>query len=162
VKKLLDKAKNVSSDKKTNEPLKKISKLQKNAEIVVGELKAKLEKILTDNCDTFREEESFKVRPGYGPDKFYLNQVEGSYEDSLQLLIHYILYEDGLYKKFLTKKQLASCEEVINEYPESIYGSDDDSLQQLLDEIYSDSIRFVGNKLLSLGFGVEDEFKDYI
>jgi hypothetical protein len=101
------------------------------------------------------------VRPGYGPDKFYLNQVEGSYEDNLQLLIHYILYEDGLYKKFLTKKQLASCEEVINEYPESIYGSDDDSLQQLLDEIYSGSIRFVGNKLLSLGFDVGNDFEEY-
>jgi hypothetical protein len=154
--------KSISANAKENEPSENLANSQQNAKTISEEVITKLEKIITDNCDGFREEENFKVRPGYGPDKFYLNQVEGSYEDSLQLLIHYILYEEGLYKKFLTKNQMADCETVISDDPDSIYGSDDEDIQEKLDNIYGDSIGFVGKKLLSLGFDVGDDFEEYL
>ena len=47
---------------------------------------------------------SFKVRPGYGYDKFYLDWVDGSYDMSLQSLVNFILYEKKFYKKLLSKE----------------------------------------------------------
>lgn len=124
-----------------------------------------LEKIIKENLDSFRKEESFKVRPGYGYDKFYLDWVEGSYDMSLQSLIHYILYEEGVYKKILSAQEYADMESVVREYPESLYKPDMDEneeLLMLLDEIYWESIRFVGERLVVLGFNVEDEFAEYM
>jgi hypothetical protein len=56
---------------------------------------------------------------------------------------------------------------VIQNHPESIYYPDGDSdedleLQDLLDEIYFESIILVGKKLNSLGLDVKHYFRDYI
>ncbi len=164
--KLLNKAKtNVIIDEPEKVTFKKKTKLQKNTEVVQVQLKAILEKLIVNNSDSFLKNKSYKVRPPYGPGKFYLNHVEGTYEDSLQLLIHYILYEENLYNKILSKKQMASCKQVVINYPESIYGpgeDEDGSIQELLDNIYHDAIRYVGNKLLSLGFNVDDDFAEFM
>ena len=125
-----------------------------------------LAKIIFENLENFRATESFKVRPGYGYDKFYLDWVEGSYDMSLQGLIHYIMYEDGFYKKILNNSQYADMEKVIEDCPESIYGPTDEDenyeeLQEELDSIYWESITFVGKKLLGLGFDVEETFSEY-
>lgn len=127
-----------------------------------------LEKIITTNLTRFKEEGTFKVRPGYGYDKFYLDRVDGSYDMSLQGLIHYILHDDGHYKKFLSKKQLQDVDEVIKESPESIYSPDDDDeayeeiQSDYLDFIYANSIQFVANQLIQKGFDVEETFSDYM
>jgi hypothetical protein len=57
---------------------------------------------------------------------------------------------------------MADCETVISDDPDSIYGSDDEDIQEKLDNIYGDSIGFVGKKLLSLGFDVGDDFEEYL
>ena len=128
-----------------------------------------LDKIITDNINHFREEGDFKVRPGYGYDKFYLDWVDGSYGMSLQSLIHYIMYEDGIYKKILNKNQYARLIHVVNEQPESIFGADesiDENYSQLqydfLDYFYYTPIKFVYDKLTSLGFDVSDAFCEYL
>ena len=128
-----------------------------------------LDKIITANIDHFREEGNFKVRPGYGYDKFYLDWVDGSYDMSLQSLIHYIMYEDGIYKKILNKNQYARLLHVVNEQPESIFGADesiDENYSQLqydfLDYFYYTPIKFVYDKLTSLGFDVSDAFCEYL
>lgn len=128
-----------------------------------------LDKIITANIDHFREEGNFKVRPGYGYDKFYLDWVDSSYDMSLQSLIHYIMYEDGIYKKILNKNQYARLLHVVNEQPESIFGADesiDENYSQLqydfLDYFYYTPIKFVYDKLTSLGFDVSDAFCEYL
>lgn len=128
-----------------------------------------LDKIITGNIGHFREEGDFKVRPGYGYDKFYLDWVDGSYDMSLQSLIHYIMYEDGIYKKILNKNQYARLLHVINEQPESIFSADeliDENYSQLqydfLDYFYYTPIKFVYDKLMSLGFDVSYAFSEYL
>ena len=64
---------------------------------------------------------TFKVRLNYGPGKFYLDRVEGSYEYSLQNLIHHMLWEDGHYVSFLNARQLKEVEEIVNDEPNGIY-----------------------------------------
>ena len=110
----------------------------------------------------FAEENTFKVRPGIAYDKFYLNWIDGSYDMSLQGLIHHFMFEKKLYHKFLTKEQLESCTKVVNDLPESIYSPDEGSERDLLDEIQSSIITFVGKKLIDLGFDVKETFKEYL
>ena len=68
---------------------------------IIQTVKDILSGIIDDYSDSFIEEENFKVRPGYGYDKFYLNWVDQSYDMSLEGLIHYILFEEELYNEFL-------------------------------------------------------------
>jgi hypothetical protein len=126
-----------------------------------------LSNIIDSNIKSFRKEKSFKVRPNYGYDKFYLDHVDGSYDMSLQSLIHYIMYEEGVYKKILNKIQYEQLEKIIKKNPSSIYSPDfEDSdygeIQNTLDTIYSRSIQFVGRRLLELGFDVKRSFADYL
>jgi len=68
-----------------------------------------LGEIIEENIDNFRDAnksedndyDSFEVSPGYGNNLFYLEKIDGSYYQSLYGLIHYIMYEEGLYKNFL-------------------------------------------------------------
>ncbi len=120
--------------------------------------------IIDDNHPN--DSDSFKVRPDYGYAKYYLTHVEGDYDMSLHSLIHYILYEEQLYNKFLTSKRLNDVKEVIKEYPESIYSPDCDEegyeiVQDSLDWIYYKTISFVGKRLKELGYDVS-EFDDYL
>jgi len=133
-------------------------------------------KIIEENVDNFKKEGDFKVHPGYGYDKFYLDRIEGSYDMSLQSLIHYIMYEDGFYKSILTEQEYAAMENVIENYPDAIYSPqepdedyddydedyDYEESQQQLDEIYYDAIVLVGNKLSELGFDVGETFSEYL
>jgi hypothetical protein len=126
-----------------------------------------LKDIIKDFAPHFKEEGSFKVRPGFGYDKFYLDWIDGSYDMSLQSLIHYILYEKGHYKKFLSKTQLKDLENVIKDYPDSIYSPSDNDADyeaiqyDILDPVYSECIRFVGRELIKKGFDVRSTFSDY-
>ena len=123
--------------------------------------------IIDDSKERFKRDGVFKVRPGYGYDKFYLDSIDGSYDMSLQGLIHYIMYEEGIYKKFLNSKQYSELELVIEKQPEGIYSpnDEDDNYEDVDDTlaiIYSKSIRFVGKTLIELGFNVEETFEEYL
>ena len=110
----------------------------------------------------FREENTFKIRPGVAYDKFYINQVEGSYDMSLQGLLHHYLWENELYHLFLSDEELETCRQVVEEQPEYIFGPDDGKTQEIIDEIQYKAISFVGKKLIELGFDVEQDFESYL
>ena len=59
---------------------------------IIKRVKMILNEIIESNKDYFREINSFKVRPGYG------------YDMSLQGLIRYIMYEEGIYKEIINEK----------------------------------------------------------
>ena len=121
-------------------------------------------------------EGDYKVRPGYAYDKFYLNWVDGSFDMSLHGLIHHImaseyhhsidLHEEKLYNLFLNKRQIKSMEDVVENYPESIYRPEYESkikehekenelVNNTLDLIYNISIKYIGQILLDTGADVE-------
>ena len=137
----------------------------KKAEII-SFISKKLIEIIYDNLDSLHEGD-FKIRPGYGYDKFYLNRVDGTYDMSLQGLIHYILYEELIYRDILNLDQYAKCRLVIQNHPESIYypngeSADDIKVSELLDYIYSYSIFSIGHFMISIGLDVSQDFKDYL
>jgi hypothetical protein len=133
---------------------------------IISFINKKLIEIIYDNLDSLKEGD-FKVRPGYGYDKFYLNRVDGSYDMSIQGLIHYLLYEELIYRDILNLDQYAKCRLVIQNHPESIYYPDDNSaddikVRELLDFIYSYSIFSIGHFMISIGLDVSQDFKDYL
>lgn len=150
---------------KSNTPQKgSVKKL--NKEEVIEQVNAILNKIITENVDSIKSTTSFKVRTGYSYDKFFLDKIEGSFDESLQGLIHHILYTEGLYKHFLSNDQFKCCELIVKSEPESIYSTTGNSkkaeaTQEILDDIYWDCITNVANKLNLHGFDVS-QFSDYL
>ena len=62
----------------------------------------------------------------------------------------------------LNEDEIKTCEAVVENSPESIYAAKDEGTQTMLDEIQSQTIEFVGKKLIDLGFDVKNIFKEYI
>jgi hypothetical protein len=139
-----------------------------NCDLIINLIKPKLSKIIDSNIAEFRSSGSFKVRPGYGYDKFYLDRIDGSYDMSLYSLIHYIMYEDDLYALFLNQTQMKDLKGVIKNTPESIYSLEDGDKDhdfinyEILDNVYHQLIVFVGQKLIDLGFDVREDFSEYL
>ena len=131
-----------------------------------------LEKLIEKNKGNFKEQGDFVVRPGIAYDRFDLTAVQGSYDMSLQGLVHHFLYEKGHYKKLLPADEFKKCEATVKKHPESIYGPETDEgfsrskilrnegLQDTLDEIHNAALMAVGRKLKSLKFEIPDEFKE--
>lgn len=96
---------------------------------------------------------SYKVRPGYAYDKFYLNRITGNYDMSLQGLIHHMMNEEGIYRRFLNSEELNEVQECVSENPEGIWGVADldspegEQTQEILDTIYATCIKHVGGRL---------------
>jgi|TARA_B110000114_G_scaffold157745_1_gene172512 hypothetical protein len=141
--------------------------------MIVNKINIELSRIIFESTDEFNSSEQAKVRPGYGPDKFYLDKIDGAYDSSLQSLIHNILWEKKLYHKFLTKRQLMDVERVIKEEPGSIYKPDlddestseeefeqDEALDESLDALYWRVITYVGGELSEFDFFDNSEFED--
>lgn len=141
--------------------------------MIVNKINIELSRIIFESTDEFNSSEQAKVRPGYGPDKFYLDKIGGAYDSSLQSLIHHILWEKKLYHKFLTKRQLMDVERVIKEEPGSIYKPDlddestseeefeqDEALEESLDALYWRVITYVGGELSEFDFFDNSEFED--
>ena len=133
---------------------------------IVNKVTKILNRIIEENSESLYQFE-FKVRPGYGYDKSYLNHTDGSYDMSLQSLIHFIVAEEGIYKQILNEDQFAKCMKVIKEEPEAIYSPSGDSvedleIQDLLDAIYDKSIAFTGRTLIAMGLDVYQDFEDYL
>ena len=135
---------------------------EKNVKKIHLNLEKFFDVLIENHEDYFREENTFKVRPGVAYDKFYINQIEGSYDMSLQGLIHHYLWENELYHLFLSDEELETCEQVVNEQPEYIFGPDSGETQEIIDEIQAKAIKFVGKKLIKLGFDVEQDFESYL
>ena len=134
-------------------------------EKVTETLNTILENIIEKNSDDFIKNSSFKVRPGYGPDKFYLDKANQDYESSLENLIHHILFEEELYNEFLNNRQLNDCSKVVKEHPDSIYRPNleneeisdrefelEEKASETLDNIYVGVLEFVENKLWAYDF----------
>jgi len=133
---------------------------------IISKVTKILDKIISENTQSLLQGD-FLVRPNYGYQKFYLNWVSGSYDMSLQSLIHYILYEEEIYQNILSEKQYTNCLYVIKNNPEAIYYPDDNSdedfeVQEMLDTIYYKSISYTGKKLIAMGLNVFHDFKDYL
>jgi hypothetical protein len=113
-----------------------------------------LDRIIRENKKQFKDKGVFLVRPGYSYNKFYLDKTEGSYDSSLQGLIHHIMYKKGCYKTFLTVSEYADLKNVIKDYPESIYAPDNDSKNyekvqfKILDVVYQKCLAHVEKSLL--------------
>ena len=142
-------------------------------DVIIDQVNVELSRIISENKDEFNSSEQTKVRPGYGPDKFYLDKIDGAYDSSLQSLIHYILWEKKLYHKFLTERQLLDVTRVINDEPDNIYRPDlddestsdeefeqDQALDESLDTLYWQVITHVGEKLSEFDFFDNSEFDD--
>jgi len=122
-----------------------------------------LEKIIDENRDNFKEQEDFVVRPDIAYDRFDLTAIDGSYDMSLAGLVHHFLYEKGHYEKMLPDNEFEECENIVKNYPENIYGpEDDENIQSNLDELHHVARQTVGKKLKSLGFEIPDEFKQIL
>lgn len=124
-----------------------------------------LDGIINNNKDMFMDGD-FNIRPGYAYDKFYMDRVDGSYDMSLQGLIHHIMYEHAVYESILSKKGLNDCGDIVKTNPESIYGpdSDDDDfdeVQEMLDNIYYQCIKHVGMRFKKEGIK-SNSFSDYL
>ena len=120
-----------------------------------------LEKLIEKNKSNFKEQGDFVVRPGIAYDRFDLTAVQGSWDMSLQGLVHHFLYEKGHYKKLLPADEFKKCEATVNKYPENIYTPDDNQdVQDTLDEIHNAALMAVGRKLKSLKFEIPDEFQE--
>tara|TARA_B100000768_G_C11222329_1_gene351131 strand:- start:578 stop:1060 length:483 start_codon:yes stop_codon:yes gene_type:complete len=142
-------------------------------DVVIDKVNVELSRIISNSADEFNSSKQTKVRPGYGPDKFYLDKIDGSYDSSLQSLIHYILWEKKLYHKVLTERQLADVKRVVREEPDYIYRPDlndestseeefqqDEALDDALDTLYGRVITHVGKKLSQFDFFDNSQFKD--
>jgi hypothetical protein len=128
-----------------------------------------LNQIIDEHVAKFKKSKEFKVTPNYGYKKFYLDKIDGSYDNSIYSLIHYIMYQEGIYNNFLNEDQLKELEMVIKEYPTSIYGpneEEDENYEEIqydfLDKVYSEGITCVAKRLLNEGFDVKDCFDDYL
>lgn len=137
-----------------------------SAEEIAAKVITYLDEIVDENIDDFDSDGSYKVRPDYGYGKFYLDSVDGSYDMSLQGLIHYIMHEEDIYEEFLNQVQLNAVQRCIDEYPEAIYAVDTsegngEEVESLLDDIYYRCINHVAKRLKSADLDIE-AFADYL
>lgn len=167
---------NASSDeveKKSGRDSEEKNSVSFDMAMIIDEINVELSRIISESADELNSSEQTKVRPGYGPNKFYLDKIDGEYDSSLQSLIHYILWQKRLYHKFLTERQLADVERVIKEDPDCIYRPDlddestsdeefqqDEALEELFDILYWQVITHVGVKLSEFNFFDNSKFED--
>lgn len=123
--------------------------------------------IIYENFDAIQDKKDYQLRPGYGYNKFYINKVEGGYKDSLHSLIHYILFEDLIYRDILNDDQYDQCMAVINNQLYEIYyprgDSDEDiDVKGLLDYIYKRTIFKIAQFLILIGLDVRYDFRNYL
>ncbi len=139
---------------------------------VIENLKNYFTEEIKEGKEVFLKQQNFKIRPGYGPDKFYLDRVQGSYEYSLQNLIHHILWEEDHYESFLNSRQLKDVKVAVDAEPDGIYGTgindnlsdseyeEDEVAQESLDIIYFQVIQHVGSLLEEFEFFNSSDFVD--
>lgn len=134
---------------------------------IVSFIYQKLFDIIYDNFDSIQDMKNYRLRPGYGYNKFFINKVEGGYKYSLQSLIHYILFENLIYRDILNDDQFDQCMGVIKNQPYAIFypGGDSDedfAVTELLDYIYTRTIFRIAQYLILIGLDVRYDFRKYL
>jgi hypothetical protein len=122
-------------------------------------------RIIYDNFDKIQDMKNYRLRPGYGYNRFFIYKVEG--DCSLQHLIHYILSEELIYRDILDDDQYDQCMGLIKNHPFAIYCPGDDSkedfeVKELLDYIYKRTIFRIAQFLILIGLDVRYDFRDYL
>ncbi len=106
----------------------------------------------------------YKVNTKFSDDSFYMNKVDGSFDESLHMLIHRIMYVEKHYLRFLDSELMNEVEED----PHSRWWVDSghkdyDLISDFLSDIYYDCIVNVYEYLTNkVGIDVKEEFKDYL
>ena len=121
--------------------------------------------IIYDNFDKIQDMKNYRLRPGYGYNRFFINKVEG--ECSLQSLIHYILSENLIYLDILNVYQNNQCMVIIKNQTYDIYyptgdSDEDNEVKELLDYIYNRTIFSVAQLLILIGIDVRYDFRNYL
>jgi len=140
---------------------------RQNKDEIVSFLYQKLFDIVYDKFEEIQDMKNYRLRPGYGYNKFFINKVEGGYECSLQSLIHYILFEHLIYRDILNEDQYDQCMGLIRNQPYAIYypgvDSDEDiEVTELLNYIYTRTIFMIAQFLILIGLDVRYDFRDYL
>ena len=114
--------------------------------------------------DYSKHEQGLKIRVDYGPGKFYLDEVDwhGTYEYTIQNLIHHIMWEKGYYKKFLSEDELKEVKTVIDEDRDNIYKSSDKKIQTMLNKIYENVIIETATQFKSKNYFSNDKYEAFI
>jgi len=162
--KAVTKKKTVKKSPSKKAPIKKQASAKKKTvstnDIIITHIKKVMTNIINGHLEQLREG-NLCVKPGYFDyDRFHLDRVDGSYQDSLYSLIHYIMYEDGLYKMILTPKEIIRLNQMVKDFPYSIYRSED--REELFDEIYYKSISFVAKTLKQKGIEFDEDLDEYL
>ena len=131
-------------------------------EEVLKEVQEFLGKLIDDNKDTLTKDNYFEVNTPIAYGTFRLGWIEGSYNESLQGLIHHYMYEKKIYHKILDKDKLKYVSEIVKDNPELIYHPGGEDQSDLIDEIYWECISFVGKKLTSMGHELDSAFEEYL
>tara|TARA_B100001564_G_scaffold355435_1_gene367736 strand:- start:59 stop:1168 length:1110 start_codon:yes stop_codon:yes gene_type:complete len=139
---------------------------------IVEKIIADLNDELLDIIEDYEEDFShyvetyhgLKIRVDYGPGKFYLNWVDfhGTYEYTIQNLIHHIMWEKDYYKRFLSEDQLEEVQKVIEDDRDNIYKSSDSKIQSTLDRIYETVIIETAIRFKDREYFSNEEFDDFI
>ena len=104
--------------------------------------------------------------PQYGCGTFYLHKIDGSYFQSLQQLIYYIMVDVGIYNELLTKDQLKVLHKLIKKDPRSIYKMNEDDkdyseeIYELIQTLEYESCAYVGYRLDKKGYILNEDFID--
>ena len=125
-----------------------------------------LRNIVIESLDELKEctqnERSYKVRPDYGPSKFYLDwsKPEGrggqmGYDSSVQSLITWILYEDGIMQNALTDHEFEEFKARLAEDPDQLWTPADGNRRDWMNELYKYSIEYLAYTLDQNGLDVE-------
>jgi hypothetical protein len=133
----------------------KLEKVLKKIQIFLG-------KLIANNKDKLTKDNGFLVNTSIAYGLFRLGKIDGSYNESLQGLIHHYRYEKKIYHKILDKDKLKNVSKIVRDNPEFIYHPDGEDQSDLMDEIYWQCIAFVGKKLTSMGHKLDSEFEEYL
>lgn len=141
---------------------------------IVEQTNAILDEIIDEHLDLFEEEGNLKVVTKYGQKEYFLDQIDEAEDMCLQGLVHYILYEEGLYSRFLNDQQMQQMENMLRESPYYIYSPNPESNEGSHEEIMADiksrdmieaihhrAIIFVAERLIEEGFDVP-ELEEYL
>ena len=142
-----------------------MGKIKLTEDEIVRRVAIVLERIIMENSESLSQKD-FLVKPEYGCEKFYLNQIWHESESSVQSLIHHILFKEKIYQEILTKTQYAKYLNVIKNNPEvsyyPSYSVEGTELDDILMFVYFRCVLFVGHKLVSIGLDVSIYFDEFL
>jgi hypothetical protein len=89
-------------------------------EKVLKKIQIFLSKLIANNKDKLTKDNGFLVNTSIAYGLFRLGKIDGSYNESLQGLIHHYMYEKKIYHKILDKDKLKYVSKIVKDNPEFI------------------------------------------